>query len=87
MENAFPMISHSRTYVLPGGQTIETSAEARGGRVRLRARLVRADGTVQEALSRTYDTDDPRAVADFEAEFFRLAGVPRRPLFPLSCAA
>jgi hypothetical protein len=71
------------THSLPDGRQIETEAERRGNRLRLRARLIDSNGIVQESLRRTYDPGDANAVADFEAEFARITGITLdRPLFP-----
>jgi hypothetical protein len=73
------------TLPLPDGRSIETSAEVRAGRLRLRARLIGADGLVHETLRRDYDAADPRAVAEFAAEWDRLTGISiDRPLFDLA---
>jgi hypothetical protein len=72
----------SQTHRLEDGRSIEVEAETRGNRLRLRARLVDND-IVVETLRREYAADDPSAVADFIAEFVRIAGIDLdRPLFP-----
>jgi hypothetical protein len=65
----------SQTLRLPDGRSIECEAETRGDRLRLRARLVDANGVIVESLMRDYTADDPNAVADFTAEFTRITGV------------
>jgi hypothetical protein len=70
----------TQTHVLPNGRTIEVEAEIRGGRLRLRARLV-DQGLVVETLRRDYRANNADAVNEFTSEFAGIIGI-HMDLFP-----
>ena len=72
---------YASTYPMPDDCEIEVSAEHRGGKLRLRARLVN-DGLVEVAHLRDYAHNDGNAVAAFTAEFEHITGYEGLRLFP-----
>ena len=59
-----------------------TGSLRRGDWLRLRARLVDENGFIVDSLGRTYDLNEPNAIADFAGEFERLTGINIERLFP-----
>jgi hypothetical protein len=72
---------YTATQRLFDNQEIETSAERRGKRLRLRARLV-CNGRVEAAHRADYAHDDAGAIVDFTGEFEELAHLENLRLFP-----